>query len=101
MLFAELRVELREIGGNVASEATKLFSEIDEYTAKGFKARVRPAGVLVVENTRRKTTGEHPEYGALMMRKALLPARSIKMEETTERFELAMDRTFSHLGFGH
>lgn len=51
-------------GGNRASHAD---------SAQGYRVRVRTRGVEV-EQTKRKTTGRHPEYGAAQMRHGLLPA---------------------------
>jgi hypothetical protein len=56
-------------------------------TADNFETRVRAGGqseaILVVGQKLRKTSGLHPEWGALQMTKAFLPAQARDMDEVT------------------
>jgi hypothetical protein len=85
-----VRHELRAVGDIVKQDAASLFAPVNSRSAAGYKTRVRQRGVAV-EQSIRKTTGKHPEYGALQMRKALLPALHANAAETERRMERAMD----------
>jgi hypothetical protein len=58
-----------------------MFSSIDAGSAAGFRTYVRAGARVSVEQSKRKTTGAHPEYGALQMREGLIPARESKLAE--------------------
>ena len=58
--------------------------------AAGYKVRVRQSGVAVQQSLR-KTTGKRPDYGALQMRRALLPALDANEAETMQKVEAALD----------
>lgn len=60
-------------------------------SATGFKVRVRQRGVEV-EQSLRKTTGLHPEWGAVQMRHGLLPALYRSELEITAEFDHALDK---------
>jgi len=85
-----VRSTLRETGELVRSDAVARFSTIDARSAAGYKIRVRQTGVLV-EQSLRKTTGRRPDYGALQMRRALLPALAANQQDTERRLEHAID----------
>jgi hypothetical protein len=86
-----VRAAFRQAGEQVRQEAASLFSGIDSRSAAGFKVRVRQRGIAV-EQSLRKTTGLRPDYGALMMRRALLPARADKADETATAIDEALDK---------
>jgi len=85
-----VRRELREAGEIVRAEAASLFSDHDPRSAAGYKVRVRQRGVAVEQSIGR-TTGLRPDYGALQMRDALLPALDAKEEQVVARVELVLD----------
>ena len=87
----EMRRAFREVGELVRSDAAARFSPIDARSAAGYKVRVRQRGVAVQQSLR-KTTGKRPDYGALQMRRALLPALTANEAETEQRIEDALDR---------
>ncbi len=60
-------------------------------SASGFKVRVRQRGVEV-EQSLRKTTGRHPEWGSVQMRRGLLPALYGAETEITAEFDRAIDK---------
>jgi hypothetical protein len=86
-----VRGALREVGEVVKVDATRRFERFDARSAAGYRVRVRQRGVAV-EQSLRKTTGKHPEFGALQMRKALLPALVSKEREVERGFEKAIDK---------
>ena len=86
----ELRKAFRESGELVRSDAAARFSPIDARSAAGYKVRVRQSGVAVQQSLR-KTTGKRPDYGALQMRRALLPALDANEAETMQKLEAALD----------
>jgi hypothetical protein len=90
-LLKKLREELRDTGRLVQADAYSRFSSVSPKSAAGFKVRVRQRGVSV-EQSLRRTTGLHPEFGSLQMRKALLPALESKQPLVMERLELMLDR---------
>jgi hypothetical protein len=93
-----IREELRSAGQIVQREASALFAPVSERSAAGYKVRVRQKGVAV-EQSLRRTTGEHPEYGALQMRTALLPALESNEREVYAGINAVLDRAAQHNGF--
>ena len=69
-----------------------------EHSAAGFKTRVRQRGVEV-EQSLRKTTGLHPEWGAVQMTHGLLPALFRNELEIIAEFDRAMDKVV--VAFNH
>lgn len=87
----EVRNALRAVAEPVRLEAVQLFSPIDVRSAANYRVVVRQRGVAV-EQRLRKTTGKHPEYGALQMRKALIPALNANVAVVDREMERAIDR---------
>lgn len=85
-----VRRSLEHVARPVAEDARQRFSEIDPRSAAGFRPRVRP-GRLVVEQRRRRTTGQHRQFGALQMTEALLPAAHAGEEQVEQAFERMLD----------
>ena len=90
-----VRDTLRQVGDVLRVEAQRRFENIDAASAAGYRVRVRQRGVAV-EQSIRKTTGRHPEYGALQMRKALLPALVHEQANVENRMERALDTVADH-----
>lgn len=61
-------------------------------TAAGLRIVVRRTGVVSVEQSLRKTTGKRPDFGALQMRRALIPALQANESEVVGQMEGAMER---------
>lgn len=91
----EVRAAFREVGEVVRVEAASLFESISPKSAAGYRVRVRQRGISV-EQSLRKTDHPRPGYGALQMRKALLPALAHSSGEVEQRFEAALDRVADH-----
>jgi hypothetical protein len=94
----ELRRELKDAGTVVQQQAISLFSPISAGSALGFKVRVRQRGVAV-EQSKRRTTGLHPEFGGLQMRRALLPALESNEDAVVAKVEHMLDTVGRKLGF--
>lgn len=90
-LRAEIRSAFRDVGEVVRADAASRFGAYDAHTAAGFRVVVRQRGIAV-EQSLRKTTGRHPDYGALQMRRGLLPAVAEKEPEVERRFEAAVEK---------
>lgn len=85
-----VRAELREAGEIVRREGQALFERYSPKSAAGYRVRVRMRGVAV-EQSLRRTTGQHPEFGRLQLREALEPALDAKEGEVMGRLEEALD----------
>lgn len=86
----KVRDRLKEAGDVVREEASRLFSPVSAKTAAGYKVRARVSGVHV-EQSLRKTTGMRPDFGALQMRRALVPALINKEDDVYREMEKAAD----------
>ena len=100
-----MRAELRLAGGLVRDDAQVKFSRYGTAgagqlnfggsrashadSAAGYRVRVRQRGVEV-EQSLRKTTGKHPEYGSAQMRHGLIPAAKAKEPEFVAGVEAAI-----------
>lgn len=85
----------RAVGDIVKDDARQRFAPIDARSAAGFRTVVRVRGVTVEQRIPR-TTGQHPQFGALQMRVALLPAVENKQREVEHEFERALDQVATH-----
>lgn len=94
-----VRDELRRAGEHVRVDAGGRFASTDARSATGYKTRVRQRGVAV-EQSLRRTTGEHPEFGALQMRRALVPALEDNEERTVRELEQALERVCDRFNHG-
>lgn len=90
-----VRDRLRVVGQSVRDEAQQLFGKYDQRSAAGYRVRVRQRGVFV-EQSLRKTTGLRPDYGALQMRRALLPALEDREAEVERDMQKALDDVANH-----
>ena len=91
----EVRGTFRKVGDLVRVDATSRFDQYDARTASHFKTIVRQRGVDV-EQTLRKVTGLRPDWGALQMVKALLPALAAREDDVEREMEHAIDRVAVH-----
>lgn len=98
-LSKDIDRELKEAAGIVADEARSRFTSIDSRSASGFRPRTKGFGRAFVEQSRRRTTGKRPDYGALQMRRALLPALGSKQDEVIDRLDRMLGRLGGDYGF--
>lgn len=92
---AAVKSALKAVAEPVRADAAQRFSVIDARSAAGFRVVVRTRGIAVEQSIKR-TTGLHPEYGALQMTRALLPARADQKERIEQEFERALDVVVAH-----
>ena len=90
-----VRKELRKVGDRVKQAAAVSIAPINARTAGGYRTVVRQRGIAV-EQSIRKTTGLHPEWGSYQMRRALLPALMANEDDTVRELEQALDRVADH-----
>lgn len=91
----ELREAYGDVGEAVRASSERRFRPIDRESASAYVVRARARGVAV-ESRKRKTTGKRPDFGALQMRRALLPAAMAEERDTERRLEKAFDRVGDH-----
>ncbi len=84
-----VRKVLRSVGEDVQRDAVQDVSPVDSRTAGGYRVYVRQRGVGV-EQSLRKTTGLHPEWGSWQMRHALVPALEANEDSTERKMEEAL-----------
>ena len=82
--------KLREAAEVVREEGKRRFERYSVRSASGFRIRSR-VGSVFVEQSLRKVSGRHPEWGRLQMQVALEPALDAKSAEVERRLEKAMD----------
>lgn len=87
----DVREAFREVAEPVRVDAVARMSGIDTRSATGYRVVVRQRGVAVEQRLRR-TTGKHPEYGRLQMRKALEPALAENEDRIERGVENAIDK---------
>jgi hypothetical protein len=93
----ELRRMLKAAGEPVRAEWQRLMSSVNARSAAGYRVAVRARGVSVEQRIRR-TTGNHPEYGSLQMRRGLR-ALSVRREQVIEHVETDVRGVIKRAGF--
>ena len=95
-----MRADLKEAARPVSDEAQQRLGRIraSARTTSGIRPRVRSAGVVVVEQSRRKTTGKRGDWGAYQMRAILIPALAARTGEVVHRLETMLDRLHGRAG---
>jgi len=90
-----VRSTFREVGEDVRRDSTSRFVRYSPRTAERFRTIVRRRGVSV-EQTLRRTTGLRPDFGALQMRRALVPALDDNADTLDRKLEDAMGKVADH-----
>jgi hypothetical protein len=86
-----VRNRLRKVGEIVRDEARSLLAPLNSRSAAGYGVSVRRAGLIAVEQRRRRVNGKRPDWGSRQMRHALLPALERKSADAEHEFEAALD----------
>ncbi len=86
----DLTAALKDAAEPIRASAASTAAQWGSKTASGYAVSVRGTRAYVRQR-RRKTTGQHPEFGALQMREALLPAVASQEGEVFRRVERAVD----------
>lgn len=82
--------KLAEVAEPVRDEASRLFSRYSPKSASGYRIRTEKPGEVDVYQSIGPSTGEHPEWGALQMTEAFLPALDRKSKEVEDRLGYAI-----------
>lgn len=91
-----VRDEIRKIAEPVLADARAKLSDYDARSAARLGISVRRTGVVSVEQRMRKTTGLRPDFGALQMSRALIPALDENTDRVEREFGEAVDRIADH-----
>ena len=86
-----VRDRLRKMAEPVLADARAKIAPYNATSAARLGISVRRVGTVAVEQRMKRTTGAHPEYGPLQMRKALLPALDENADGIEREFEQALD----------
>jgi hypothetical protein len=86
-----VRDRLREVAKPVLEDARRGLSRYDARSASRLGISVRKAGTVSVEQRLRRTTGAHPQFGALQQHQVLEPALSMNTAVVMRGFEDALD----------
>lgn len=98
-VYKETRQAFRKVAEGVRDDGQSLFSSYGQtasqrtthaYSARRYRVKTRARGVDV-EQTLKRTTGQHPEYGGVQMRRGLVPALDQNRGQLRLRTEKAMD----------
>lgn len=84
----------REVGNVVRADWSGRIAAAGLQTSSGLRTYVRTRGVSV-EQSRRKTTGRHPEFGPWQMRRGI-QALQAKEHDVNRASEQAVDRIADH-----
>lgn len=98
-LSKEVDKELKEAAKIVSDDAKPRLARYSANSATGIRPRVKGFGRAYVEQSRRRTTGKRPDFGALQMRKAFLPALSAKEGEVVDHIDKMLGRLGGDYGF--
>ncbi len=89
---------LRKVAEPVRQTTSALLAPYSSTTAAGVRSRVKTASVSVQQSLR-KTTGDHPNYGGLQMRRGFLPALARNEREIIAGVEDMLDDIIRKAGF--
>ena len=98
-LRRELQKEMQDAARIVSEDARSRLSRYNARSAMGIRARIERRTMAVVEQRRARTTGKRGDWGALQMRKALVPARAVRRSEVIARLDRMLGRLAGEHGF--
>lgn len=98
-LRAELGNDLKEAAAPVVKETRRIESGRWRGASLG-TIRAKRSGLRVfVEQSQKKTTGQHPEFGSLQMREALIPALKDQTPQVFREVDQVLNRYANIAGF--
>lgn len=89
-----VREAFKTVGESIRREAARRFRPYHAASAD-YRVRANARGIAVYQ-PKRKTTGRRPDFGALQMRRALLPAAASEDKATERELERALDIVADH-----
>lgn len=87
-----VREGLAEATEPVRADAQKRFEPYSTYSASKYYISIRRAGWVYLQSRLRKTTGKHPEWGALQMSEAFVPAAQAGEIVVARGLEMQFDK---------
>jgi len=90
---------LRRVAEPVKQTTANLLGPYSPRTAAGVRTRIRQTTTATVEQSLRKTTGQHPNYGGLQMRHGFLPALHQHEDDIMRGIEDMLDDMIRRAGF--
>ena len=81
-------------GKVVEVDAGQRLDPINSYSAGGIRSRIRGFGRVTIEQTRKRTTGQRPDWGIKVMQRDLIPA----VRENELQIIAILDRMLGRLG---
>jgi len=91
-----IRSDLKTAGELVAADARSRLMPKYPPSASTIRGRAKGASTAVAEQTRRRTTGQHPFWGTYQMTRDLMPALDAKSPEVVAVMEHTLDRVADH-----
>lgn len=95
-----VRSELRKAAEPALVDARARLRPISVKSAGKLGISIRKVGTVTVEQRLRRTTGLRKDFGALQMRKSLLPALAENADEVTDALADVLDRQLAAWGRG-
>ena len=93
-LNKEINTSLAQAGKLVQDDARQRLAPINSYSAGGIRSRIRGFGRVTIEQTRKRTTGQRPDWGIKVMQRDLIPA----VRENELQIIAILDRMLGRLG---
>jgi hypothetical protein len=97
-ISGEFRDEMKSAAEPIAADAR---AKLSRYIGASVQT-IRPIALargVVIRQTARKITGKRPDFGALQMTRALIPARDENEDAVIRGLENALDRLTREEGF--
>jgi hypothetical protein len=86
-----VRNRLREVAKPVLEQSRRELSRYDTRSASRLGISIRKVGTVSVEQRLRRTTGAHPQFGALQQHSILEPVLASNEDKIEKWFDEAMD----------
>lgn len=97
-LRKDMQKGLQKVAKIVADDAkSRLDSRYGGGAGRYIRARVK--GTSGIAESRARSTGAHPNFGGLVMRHGLIPARAAKADQVRREFETMLDKLGRGAGF--
>lgn len=98
-LAKEVRAGVLEAAKLVSDDARSRFARIDSRSAMGLRPQAKASGRALVRQRYGRVTGNRGDFGALQMRRALLPALAAKRPQVIDALDRMLDRLGGDAGF--
>lgn len=96
---ASLESSISEGAEIIAADARARFEKVSADSASTMLVHKRPGLKTTVEQEHRRVTGLRPDYGALQMRTAFLPAKEANQDKAVSLMQAGLDALAAEHGF--